>query len=117
MEKEISIFGLPRIKNPFSEYIGDYALINSKGGVYLGSGKVFGIDNEILILNPFSGFTEGRYCILEKNKKITLDSIGTIEPKTLKDLEWACDKLNERSETPVKKSNNLLTSLIKFLRL
>jgi len=86
----------------FDEYIGNYVLIGSEGGVYLGSGKASKIEDGFLVLNPFLGSRDGQKNIFSENKKIKLSAIATIEPRSLSELEKDCVIINnkERKQIP-----------------
>ena len=118
MEDEKPEFGFVRQKSMYEQYLNSFVLVSSKAGTCFGGGKVSGIERECIVLNPFSGFVHsldgsGRYAVIIDDKRITLDSIGIMEPTTLENLRGYCVHQNNQ----FRKSNKIIEFLKKYLPL
>lgn len=98
-------FGMRMTKTSYDRYIGEYVLIqiHGNGGI---SGKVKGLEESHLVLNPFQTSIYDKsgkavYLIREKDKIVNLREIAIVEPVELEDIENYCKAANSRNNPQI----------------
>ena len=101
MEKDEPKFGPSKNRTPVDRFVGEYVSIYNPTGTN-STGKITGIEEGYLILNPFSGVAldDERGIIkklIEKDSIFSISNISSIEPTTKECIEALCDNFNKKN--------------------